>query len=53
MKSWLNWTYANRAIGVFVILLGASTWPHIHGEIVISGVGFLGAPAFFSEKDRK
>lgn len=47
MKQWLNWTFISRAIGVFVILLGASTWPEIHGELVIAGLGFLGAPTAF------
>lgn len=47
MKRWLNWTYISRAIGIFVILLGASTWPDIRGELVIAGLGFLGAPTAF------
>lgn len=44
-------SFFTRAVGVFVVLLGASTWPHIHGEIIIAGLGFMGAPTFFP-KDR-
>lgn len=46
-NSSLGPSFFTRAVGVFVIVLGASTWPHIHGELVIAGLGFMGAPAFF------
>jgi len=53
MKSWLTWTVASRVVGVFVILLGASTWPDIKGEIIIAGLGFLGAPTAFNRDKEK
>lgn len=46
----LDWTFFSRVIGVFVILLGASTWPEVHWEGVIAGLGFLGSPEFFPGK---
>lgn len=49
MKPWLNWTFASRVIGTAVIVLGASTWPNIHGELVIAGLGFMGAPTMFGK----
>lgn len=45
-------SFFTRAVGVFVIVLGASTWPHIHGELVIAGLGFMGAPSFFPGKEK-
>lgn len=44
MKPWLTWTFWSRIVGVGVIILGASTWPEIHGSLVLGGLGFLGAP---------
>lgn len=53
MKFLLSWTAASRGIGIFVIVLGASTWPNIHGELVIAGLGFLGAPTAFGRDKAK
>lgn len=54
MSSWLTWTMVSRVVGIFVILLGASTWPNVKGEIIIAGLGFLGAPtAFGKDRDSK
>lgn len=52
MKLRLGPSFFSRAVGVFVILLGASTWPNIHGELVIAGLGFMGAPTMFG-KDKE
>jgi hypothetical protein len=52
MKTWLTWTNVSRVVGIFAILVGASTWPEIHGEVIIAGLGFLGAPTAFG-RDKK
>jgi hypothetical protein len=38
---WLNWTYATRALGVGVMILGV-VWHE--GALVIAGFGVLAAP---------
>lgn len=53
MRGLLTWTAFSRALGTFCVLLGASTWPNIHGEIIIAGLGFLGAPNVFGKDSEK
>jgi len=49
MKSRLGPTFFFRAVGLFVLLLEASLWPNIHGEVVIAALGFMGSPEFFDK----
>jgi hypothetical protein len=47
MKSWLNWTYALRVIGVVGFIVGATglQWPpHTLGSVVIASLGALFGP---------
>jgi hypothetical protein len=44
MKSWLNWTYAVRALGVGTMIVGV-IWHE--GTMVIAGLGVIGAPTAF------
>lgn len=38
-----------RAVGLFLIALGTSTWPNVHWEGVIVGVGVIFGPDFFKK----
>jgi hypothetical protein len=52
MKSRLGPTFFFRAVGVSVLLLEASLWPNIHGQVIIAALGFIGSAEFF-EKGKK
>jgi hypothetical protein len=47
MKSWLNWTYVLRVVGLVGFAVGVTglTWPpHVLGSVVIASLGALFGP---------
>ena len=49
MRSWLNWTYVVRFLGVAAMVLGV-VWHE--GSLVIAGLGVAGAPTVFGNRER-
>lgn len=47
MKSWWNWTYAVRALGVATFGVGV-LWHD--GSLVLGGLGIAGAPTVFKRE---
>lgn len=46
MRSWLNWIYVTRALGIAAMILGI-IWHE--GALVIAGLGVAGAPTVFGK----
>lgn len=56
MKSWLNWTYVLRLVGLVGFFIGATglTWPpHVLGSVVIAALGFLFGPDAVRAREAK